>query len=92
MTWAIKFTAKSAKALNGFDKPTKQRLEKFIDRLAQTENPRSPGKVLQGALSGLWRYRVGDCRLIAQIKDNELIILVLEVDHRKDISCLSLIT
>lgn len=85
MKWAIKLTAKSAKALNGFDKLTKQRLENFIDRLARTENPRSSGKALQGALSGLWRYRVGDYRLICQIKDSELIILVLEIEHRKDV-------
>jgi mRNA interferase RelE/StbE len=83
--WTIKFTAKAAKVLNGFDKGAKQRVENLIDRLSQTDNPRSSGKALQGALSGLWRYRVGDYRLIAQIKDNELIILVLEIDHRKDI-------
>jgi mRNA interferase RelE/StbE len=48
-------------------------------------NPRLTGKALQGDLKGLWRYRVGDYRLIAQIKDAELLILVIELGHRKGI-------
>jgi mRNA interferase RelE/StbE len=48
-------------------------------------NPRLSGKALQGDLKGLWRYRVGNYRLIAQIKDNELIILVIEIGHRKEV-------
>ncbi|MCI0653580.1 MAG: type II toxin-antitoxin system RelE/ParE family toxin [Methylococcaceae bacterium] len=85
-TWSIKFTTKAAKALKGFDSRARRRLENFINQLVQTENPRSSGKALQGnRYKGLWRYRVGDYRLIAQIKDNELIILMLEIDHRKDI-------
>jgi mRNA interferase RelE/StbE len=84
--WTVKLTAKAAKILNGFDNGAKRRVESFIDRLGQTENPRSSGKALRGEkYKGLWRYRLGDYRLIAQIKDNELIILVLEIDHRKDI-------
>jgi mRNA interferase RelE/StbE len=43
------------------------------------------GKALQGQLAGYWRYRVGDYRLIFQIKDGELIILVIEIGHRKEI-------
>jgi mRNA interferase RelE/StbE len=83
--WTVKLTTRAAKTLNSFDKSAKQRLENFIDRLTQMENPRSSGKALQGPLSGLWRYRVGEYRLIAQIKDNDLIILILEIDHRKDV-------
>jgi mRNA interferase RelE/StbE len=85
MTWEIKLNPLSAKTLKQLDKPAKQRLEAFIDDLATTDNPRTKGKALQGDLKGLWRYRVGDYRLIAQIKDNELIILVVEIGHRKEI-------
>lgn len=85
MTWTIKLEAKAAKTLIALDKPTKLRLESFINQLSTTVNPRSTGKALQGMLKGLWRYRVGDYRLVCQIKDGELIILFLEIGHRKDI-------
>ena len=49
------------------------------------QNPRATGKALQGEFSGLWRYRVGDYRLICEIRENELVILVLEIGHRKNI-------
>jgi len=48
-------------------------------------NPRSKGKALSGNLKGLWRYRVGDYRVICQIIDNEVVILVVELGHRKEI-------
>lgn len=81
--WTIKLNPISAKSLKKLDKPEKQRIEAFIDGLAILDNPRQTGKALQGDLKGLWRYRVGDYRLIAQIKDNELIILIIELGHRK---------
>jgi mRNA interferase RelE/StbE len=83
--WRIKFNPLSVKTLKQLDKPTKQRLEAFIDELAATDNPRSKGKALQGNLKGLWQYRVGDYRLIAQIKDHELVILVVELGHRREV-------
>jgi len=48
-------------------------------------DPRSLGEPLTGDLSGLWRYRVGDYRILAQIEDDRLIILVVHVEHRKNI-------
>ncbi|NOQ65111.1 MAG: type II toxin-antitoxin system mRNA interferase toxin, RelE/StbE family [Methyloprofundus sp.] len=85
MTWEIKLSNKSAKALTALDNSTKKRIESFIDKLSKADSPRSTGKALQGNLKGLWRYRVGDYRLICQLKDNELIILLLEIGHRKAI-------
>ncbi len=83
--WTIKLNPSASKALKLLNKQSKQRLESFIDELAGTDNPRNKGKSLKGNLKGLWRYRVGDYRLICQIKDKELIILIVEIDHRKDI-------
>ncbi len=85
MPWAIKLNPLSAKTLKQLDKPEKQRMEAFIDDLATTNNPRTKGKALQGDLKGLWSYRVGNYRLIAQIKDAELVILIIELGHRKGI-------
>ena len=53
--------------------------------LSDTENPRSTGKALIGDKQGLWRYRIGNYRVICDINDTRLIILALEVGHRKSI-------
>lgn len=85
MTWTIKIGSRVAKALKSLDKPSKKRIEQFIDQLTTTDHPRRTGKTLQGNLKGLWRYRIGNYRLICRIKDSELIILVLDIGHRKNI-------
>ncbi len=60
-------------------------LNKLMKDLENTSNPRLFGKALVGNLKGLWRYRYGDYRIIVHIQDSELIILALEIGHRKDI-------
>ena len=55
---------------------------KFIESL---DNPKDDGKPLAGNLLGLWRYRSGDYRILAQILDDKLIILVVKISHRKNI-------
>ena len=55
------------------------------ERIKPTDNPRGIGKALKGNLSGYWRYRVGDYRIICQIQEAELIILVIELGHRKGV-------
>ncbi len=85
MTWKVEMTARAKKALKSTDLQTKQRIEKFIDQLELSPNPRLTGKALQGDLKGLWRYRVGDYRLICEIKDQQLIVLIIELGHRKDV-------
>ena len=73
---------KAQKQFKKLDSVTKRRLEKFFDEIETLENPRSRGKALVGNLAGLWRYRVGDYRLICHINDDELVILCLEIAHR----------
>jgi mRNA interferase RelE/StbE len=86
MAWTIKLESLALKELKKLDKPARHRIEQFIDRLANSENPRSKGLALQGEeFKGLWRYRVGDYRLICQIKDQEVVILILEIGHRKKV-------
>jgi mRNA interferase RelE/StbE len=85
MQWRVELKAKAAQALNKLDKPQRERIRAFLKQLTGTDNPRATGKGLQGRLSGYWRYRVGDYRLICQIKDGELVILIIEIGHRKDI-------
>ena len=58
----------------------------YIKRnLENTDNPREHGKALIGDKKGLWRYRIGNYRLIVEIQDNKLIILILTFGHRKDV-------
>ncbi len=85
MPWSIKLKAGTAKTINKLDKPVRERIKSFLDTLASEDNPRITGKALQGQLSGYWRYRIGDYRLICQIQDKELVVLAIELGHRKHI-------
>lgn len=49
------------------------------------DNPRSLGKALTADKAGAWRYRVGDYRIICEIHDNEVVILILSVGHRREV-------
>lgn len=62
--------------------PVQKRIAKFIDSLQELENPRIKGKSLAGNLSGFWRYRVGDYRIICDIVDIEITIYILDISHR----------
>jgi mRNA interferase RelE/StbE len=86
LVWTIDYTDKAIAQLGKLDRQSANRIMKFLDeRLAQLEDPRSTGKALTGPLGGLWRYRIGDYRVICSIEDVILKILVVEAGHRKDI-------
>ncbi|MDD2725327.1 MAG: type II toxin-antitoxin system RelE/ParE family toxin [Methylovulum sp.] len=86
MAWTVKLTNDAKRDLRKIDKPQQKRITAFLlERLEKSENPRANGKALLGNLSGLWRYRVGDFRLLCRIEDNELVVLVIEIGHRKEI-------
>ena len=86
MVWTIDYTDKAIVQLSKLDRQSAKRFMKFLDeRLAQLDDPRSTGKALTGPLGGLWRYRIGDYRVIRSIEDAILKILVVEAGHRKDI-------
>lgn len=70
------------KQLKNLDFTVQKRIAKFIDNLEGLENPRIKGKSLAGNLSGFWRYRVGDYRIICDIVDNEIAIYILDISHR----------
>jgi len=75
-------------AMNTFlslDRTVQKRVKKYMDEVQALDDLRSRGHALTGELSGLWRYRVGDWRIICKIKDTELIILVVDLGHRRSI-------
>ncbi len=87
MAWRIELTATAVKQLGKLDKGEAKRITGFLrQRLATLEDPRSTGKALTGPqLGAYWRYRVGDYRIICDIQDGTLCILVIEVGNRRDI-------
>ncbi|MCK5871393.1 MAG: type II toxin-antitoxin system RelE/ParE family toxin [Methylococcales bacterium] len=85
MTWKIDFDRQAFKALSKLDSVVKKRIVQFLENLELVDNPRQQGKALTGKFKGLWRYRVGDYRLICNIEDEQIIILVLDVAHRKQV-------
>ncbi|WP_413154830.1 type II toxin-antitoxin system RelE family toxin [Bartonella sp. cb54] len=86
MAWTIRYEKKALNFLKKCDKKEARRIVDFLDkRIAPLENVRVLGKPLRGQLSGLWRYRVGDYRILCDLYDKELVVLVLAVGHRKNI-------
>jgi mRNA interferase RelE/StbE len=68
------------------DRTVSERIYSWIgEKLVGCEDPYGPGRKLTGSLSGMVRYRVGDHRIIAEVRDGELIILIIEIEHRKKV-------
>lgn len=87
MGWTIEYEAAARKELSKLDKQIARRITGFMrDRVASLENPRSIGLPLTGSdLGELWRYRVGDYRIICEIQDENIVVLVLRVGHRREV-------
>lgn len=83
MAWTIDYSDSAKQQLRKLDKQTARRILDYMDeRIASLEDPRSAGKALTGPLGALWRYRVGDCRVICDIQDGALRVLVVRVGKR----------
>ena len=86
MAWTIDYTQTALNQLRKLDKQSARRILDFLDeRVAQRDDPRSTGKALTGPLGGLWRYRVSDFRVICEIQDGELRVLVVELGNRREV-------
>jgi mRNA interferase RelE/StbE len=87
LAWRIELTATAARQLGKLDKSEARRITQFLrQRLLLQDDPRSIGKALTGpALGAYWRYRVGDYRIICDIQDGVLCILVIEVGNRREV-------
>lgn len=79
MSYTVELTTRAEKALRKLDKPIRRRVLAALDQLATT--PRPPGCIkLTGAQA--WRIRVGDWRIIYEVHDDRLVVLILDVAHR----------
>ena len=87
MVWRIEFAAPALRELDKLDRQVARRIVAFLhDRVVARGDPRSVGQALKGSeLGELWKYRIGDHRLIADIEDSVLRVLVVRVGNRKDV-------
>ena len=87
MTWAIELSEQTRKQLLKLDKPVAKRILSFLgERLALLDDPRSIGEALKGSeLGSFWKYRVGDYRLICEIDDGILKVLVVKIGNRREV-------
>lgn len=84
MAWRIEYAASAEKQLSKLDKPIARNIMDYLDQqIAPLEDVRSRGKALTGPLGGYWRYRVGHYRVVCEIRDDRLVVLVLRIAHRK---------
>jgi len=87
MTWTIEYAGSVQKSVKKLNPQHRQRIRNFLEsRLAEANDPRSLGKALKGSqYANLWPYRVGDYRIIVDIQDKKMTILVVRIGNRKDI-------
>lgn len=85
MAWRIEIDKDVQRSMKKLDKQVSKRIVAKLKEISQLEDPRSTGKALVGNMAGLWRYRVGDYRIVCDIEDNVLLILVVDVAHRREV-------
>jgi mRNA interferase RelE/StbE len=86
LVWTIDYANTARGQLKKLDRQIARRIVDFMDqRIANSENPRNSGKALTGEFGGLWRYRVGDYRIICDIQDQTLRVLVLQLGNRREV-------
>lgn len=84
--WSIELKRGALKDLKKIDKKAQEKIFQYLEnKVVSSGNVRSFGKPLTGVLSGLWRYRVGDYRILCEIQDKKLIIVIVQVAHRKNV-------
>ena len=86
-TWKIEFSTDIAKRLRKIDAASAERIINYLEtRVAKAEDPKSLGIAMKGKeFEWLWRYRVGDYRVICELQHNRLVVLVIEIGHRREV-------
>jgi mRNA interferase RelE/StbE len=87
MTWTIELDRTAKRDLDGLDQQVRRRIFRFLyERIAKLEDPRGIGEALKGSeLGDLWKYRVGDYRIIANIEDSRICIVIVRVGNRREV-------
>jgi mRNA interferase RelE/StbE len=86
LAWKIEYSDQAGRQVRQLSRHWAKEILDYMDyRIAPSDDPRQFGKGLVGDLSGYWRYRVGDYRIVCQLIDARLVVLVVEIGHRSDI-------
>lgn len=86
MSYQVKTTPRFNREFKRLDPYTQRMLKAWIEKhLVSCDNPGASGKALSADLRSLWRYRIGDYRILCELRDAELIILALSVGHRREV-------
>ena len=83
--WQVETTEQFDRDFKKLDRAIQRRVMAYLEEVEKLDDPRQRGKGLTANHTGVWRYRVGDHRILAQIIDNSLTVLTLNVDHREDV-------
>jgi mRNA interferase RelE/StbE len=85
-TWRIEFHHAAVRELRKLGANAESRILRYLrDRIATNKDPRRLGYALTGERKGLWRYRVGDYRIVAAIEDDRFVVLVVRIGHRREV-------
>jgi mRNA interferase RelE/StbE len=86
LAWIVEFHPDAAKELKKLGRPVAARIVRTLEsRIAVLDDPRGLGAPLKGEHDGYWRWRIGDYRVVARIEDARITILVVRVDHRREV-------
>ena len=85
MAWRIEVADPARRDFRKLDPSIADRITRSLRDIASLDDPRSRGKALTGTLAGLWRYRIGDYRVIARIENHRLTIMVIGLGHRRGV-------
>ncbi|WP_374132928.1 type II toxin-antitoxin system RelE/ParE family toxin [Sphingomonas sp. 28-62-20] len=85
MAWTVEVAPRARKALGKLDRQVANRIIAMLEDISALEDPRIRGHALTGKFLGLWRYRVGDWRVIVKIEEGRLVIVVVAVGNRRDV-------
>ena len=86
MAWRIELTGEARKQLKKIGHTEAKRIRDYLrQRIEPLDDPRQIGKALRGRFSDLWRYRVGNYRLVCELRDEVLVVLVIRIGRRKEI-------
>lgn len=82
MAYELRFASTAVKQLRKLETTTARRIVEYLEAVVALEDPAVRGKNLTGEYSGIWRYRVGDYRVLCDVDKTKLVVLALEISHR----------
>jgi len=85
MAWRVELTYEAERRIGRLGAGERQRVLKFLQKLQSRDDPQTLGRALSGPLQGLWRYRVGDYRLIRELRRKVLTLVVVRLGRRSDV-------